>query len=111
MKSAEQVARSQRQRAIMLANPDLVGKLIVLRDVNERPHLGVVMNATADSFEARVQGAKGRHYPADALLWVIGAWEKIDSEQTMLANLKLMLDEAQRWQETLLPFTQRQRAG
>lgn len=106
--SAEQVARKQRQLAIMLANPDLVGKLIVLRDSNGRPRVGIVVNASADAFEAQVHGAKGRHYPADALLWVIGTWEKVDDDRGQMANLKLMLDETQKWQDTLLPFVQRQ---
>ncbi|MBZ0304196.1 MAG: MBL fold metallo-hydrolase [Anaerolineae bacterium] len=108
VRSVEQVARQQRQLAIMLANPDLVGKLVVLRDSNGRPRVGVVVNASADAFEAQVYGAKGRHYPADALLWVIGGWEKVDDDKGLMANLKLRLDEAQQWQDILLPFTQRQ---
>ena len=105
--SPEQVMRKQRQLAIMLANPDLVGKLIVLRDSNGRPRVGVVVNADADSFEARVHSAKGRHYPADALLWVIDMFEKSDDEQGMMANLKVLLDTAQAWQDRLLPFAKR----
>src|SRR5690606_34073459 len=50
--SAEQVARTQRQIAVMLAHPDIVGKLIVLRDSNNRPRVGLVTNASADAFEA-----------------------------------------------------------
>lgn len=106
--SAEQVARKQRQRAIMLANPDIVGKLVVLRDSNFRPRVGVVVNASADAFEAQVYSAKGRHYPADALLWPIGAWEKLDDDKGMMANIKLMLDEAAKWQDLIFPFAQRQ---
>lgn len=108
VQTAEQVARKQRQRAIMLANPDLVRKLIVLRDSNGRPRLGVVTGASIDAFEAQVLKAKGRHYPADALLWVIGDYEKADSDQGLMAHLKQMLDEAGRWQDTLLPFSTRQ---
>jgi uncharacterized protein len=108
VRSPEQVTRKQRQLAIMQAHPDIVGKLVVLRDSNYRPRIGVVTNASQDAFEARVQGAKGRHYPADALLWVIGAVEKVDDEQGLMANLKLLLDEALAWQDQLLPFTRRQ---
>lgn len=108
VRSAEQVARRQRQQAIMLANPDIVGKLIVLRDSNGRPRVGVVSSASADAFEAQVYGAKGRHYPADALLWPVAPWSKPDDNQGLMANLKLMLDEAQKWQDTLLPFERRQ---
>ncbi len=106
--SAEQVARKQRQLAIMLANPTIVGQLVVLRDSNGRPRVGVVTDASADAFEARVHNAKGRHYPADALLWVIAEFEKVDDEQGLLANIKLMIETAQQLQDQLLPFSKRQ---
>ncbi|MBZ0297778.1 MAG: MBL fold metallo-hydrolase [Anaerolineae bacterium] len=106
--SAEQVTRKQRQRAIMLANPDIVGKLIVLRDVHNRPRVGVVTGASQDAFEANVYSAKGRHYPADALLWVIGPWEKADEDKGMLANVGEMIKAARALQDTLLPYEQRQ---
>src|SRR5215207_1280269 len=66
VRSADQVARVFRQRAIMLANPDLVGKLIVLRDSNNRPRVGLVQDGQETSFDAFVLNARGRHYPADA---------------------------------------------
>src|SRR5690606_35779105 len=75
VRSADQVAKVQRQRAIMLMNPDIVGKLVVVRDSNNRPRAGVVIGASLESFEADVAGAKGRNYPADSLLWIIGDWE------------------------------------
>lgn len=108
VRSPEQVARKQRQIAVMQAHPDIVGKLVVLRDSNNRPRAGIVTNASADAFEANVYGAKGRHYPGDALLWVIGTLEKIDDDKGALGNIKLMLDAAQQWQDVLLPFTRRQ---
>ena len=108
VRSAEQVARKQRQRAIMLANPDLVGKLIVLRDSNNRPRVGVVTNAGEDAFEANVHSAKGRNYPADALLWVIADWERPDGDKGTLSNIGEMLKQAKVLQDDLLPFAQRQ---
>jgi len=108
VRSPEQVTRKQRQIAVMQAHPDIVGKLVVLRDSNNRPRAGIVTNASADAFEANVYGAKGRHYPGDALLWVIGKLEKIDDDKGALGNIKLMLDAAQQWQDVLLPFTRRQ---
>src|SRR6185369_1914489 len=40
VRTPEQIERAQRQRMIMMANPDLVGKLVVLRDSNNRPRAG-----------------------------------------------------------------------
>ena len=108
VRSAEQVARKQRQQVIMLANPDIIGKLVVLRDSNNRPRAGVVTGASQDAFEANVYGAKGRHYPADALLWVIGTWEKIDTDKGTLANIGDMLKAAKTLHDVLLPFERRQ---
>jgi Cft2 family RNA processing exonuclease len=107
VRSPEQVARKQRQQAIMLANPDLVGKLVVLRDSNNRPRVGVVVGAGRDAFEANVYHAKGRHYPADALLWVIGTWEKPVGQSTMAA-IGEMVKAAKTLQDDLLSFEQRQ---
>ena len=59
----------------MLQHPDIVGKLIVLRNVNGQVRLGLVKDAGIDSFDAIVQSAKGTHHPADALLWAIGDWQ------------------------------------
>lgn len=103
-----QVARKQRQRAIMLANPDIVGRLVVLRDVHQRPRVGVVTGASQDGFEANVYNAKGRHYAADALLWVIGPWEKVDEDRGVLANIGEMVKAARMLQDTLLPYASRQ---
>ena len=110
VRSAEQVARTKRQRAIMLANPDLVGKLVVLRNSNNQPRLGVVRAADIDSFEADVSGAQGSHYEADALLWVIAPWQGGPSAKgttkTLLNNLH---KQAKSSIDDVLPFATRQR--
>jgi uncharacterized protein len=108
VRTEEQVARAQRRRAVMLAHPDLVGKLVALRDSNNRPRIGVVVNAGVDSFEAEVQGAKGRHYPGDALLWVIGAWERYHEGGGMKSQLNALVRDAKAQQDLLLPFARRQ---
>jgi Cft2 family RNA processing exonuclease len=105
----EQVARKQRQQAIMLANPDIVGKLVVLRDSNNRPKAGIVVNASIDAFEALVYGAKGRHYPADALLWPVGKWEKDQTQEAgTMAQVGEMIKEAKALQDEFLPLSMRQ---
>jgi uncharacterized protein len=108
VRTAEQVTRVQRQRAIMLAHPDIVGQLVVLRDSNNRPRVGVVVNASIDSFEAEVQGAKGRHYPGDALLWAVGKWEGYHEGNGIKSQLTALARSAKANQDTLLPFTRRQ---
>lgn len=103
----EQVARRQRQRAIMRAYPDLVGQLVVLRDVNDRVRAGVVASASEEAFEASVHGAKGRHYPADALVWPLGRWEREPGDKSALAQIGDLLRAARALQDALLPYEQR----
>ncbi|MCB9461525.1 MAG: MBL fold metallo-hydrolase [Anaerolineaceae bacterium] len=107
VKSEQQVQRTQLQRAIMLANPDIVGKLVVLRNSNEQPRLGVVRDADIDSFTAEVANAKGSQYPADALLWAIGPWENTGEGSTK-KQLSDLLKAAKSYVDVLLPFDKRQ---
>ncbi len=107
--TAEQVSRAQRQRAIMLAHPGLVGQLIVLRDSNNRPRIGVVTDASADAFEARVHNARGTHYPADALVWAVAPWHDFPIDQEAgRAKLSTIAQQAQTLQDVLLPLELRQ---
>ncbi|MEO1287898.1 MAG: MBL fold metallo-hydrolase [Chloroflexota bacterium] len=109
IRTEEQVNRAQRQRAIMLANPDIVGKLIVLRNSNDQPRLGVVKSADIDSFDATVQNAKGTHYPADALLWIVGDWRGVDGVQgSMRTQLAALLKNARAHMDAIIPFSMRQ---
>lgn len=109
IQSPEQVARAQRQRTIMLANADIVGKLVVLRNVNDQPRLGIVRNADIDSFEADVQNARGSKHPADALLWVIGPWEGYPAaEGGARAQLAALYKDSRALVESVLPFAKRQ---
>jgi len=108
IRSEEQVNRSRKQRAIMLANPDIVGKLVVLRNSNDQPRLGVVKSADIDSFDATVQNAKGTHYPADALLWVVGQWTGLDGvEGSMRTQLSAMVKNARAHMDAIIPFNMR----
>ncbi|MBE2270164.1 MAG: hypothetical protein IAE80_18140, partial [Anaerolinea sp.] len=106
--SPEQVKRALRRHAIMLANPDLAGKWIVLRDSNNRPRVGVVQQIGKDSFDAVALNAKGRHYPADALIWVIGTWGGAQNNPALTGQLNDRFKAARALQETLLPFERRQ---
>lgn len=120
IRTPEQVARSQRQQAIMLANPDIVGKLIVLRNSNDQPRVGLVRAAGIDHFEAEVPGTRGRMYPADALLWVISDWNGYrasepdpdapaeDRRGGVRSQLRALMQDAQVAQEVILPFSRRQ---
>jgi uncharacterized protein len=106
--SEAQVIRRQRCQAIMLANPDIVGKLVVLRDSNNRPKAGVVVDAGIDAFEAEVSNAKGRHYPGDALLWVIGDWKGYSEGKGKKGQTAALVRNAKVLQDRLLPFVRRQ---
>jgi len=113
VRSEDQVKRVQRCRAVMLANPDIVGKLVVLRNSNNQPRLGVVNNADIDSFDAIVQGAKGSRNPADALVWVIGTWEGYKAEvngqkRSVKAQLSDLMTDARAQRDNFLPFSTRQ---
>ncbi len=108
VRTAEQVTRAQRQRAIMLANPDLVGKLVVLRDSNNRPRAGVVLSGGIDSFEADVHNARGRQYPADALLWVLGNWDGYSEGVGKKGQVGAMLQAVKPLQDHFLPLHLRQ---
>jgi uncharacterized protein len=108
VRSAEQVERAQRGRAIMTAHPGLVGTLVVLRDSNNRPRIGVVKGANIDAFEASVLGAKGRHYPGDALVWVVTRWEGPSEGNALNAALNDWARTAKALGDTLLPYEKRQ---
>lgn len=108
VRTPEQVARNKRRRAIMAAHPKLVGQVIVLRDSNNRPRLGVVVDAKVDGFEAYVRNAKGRHYPADALLWPIGQYRGAPADERRLATLTWLFHSAQEYRDRLLPLAKRE---
>lgn len=106
--SQGQVDAALRRRAIMLANPDIVGKLIVLRNSNDQPRLGVVKSADIDSFEAIVQGAKGSRNPADALLWVVGDWDGVEGvEGSVKTQLTALMKNARAQIDVLFPYSKR----
>jgi Cft2 family RNA processing exonuclease len=109
VKTAEQITRTRQQRVIMLHYPHLIGQVIVVRDSNNRPRVGVVTAASAEAFEARMYNAKGTHYPADALLWVIGPWRDFPTdEETGRARLSEVVQAAKAIQDNVLPLSRRQ---
>ena len=108
VKSSQQVKRTQRCRAIMLANPDIVGKLIVMRNSNGQVRLAVVREASIDRFTAIVHHQRGAAHPADALLWVIGDWKKTSDKKGVRGNLSALMQQARRRKDVLLPFSRRQ---
>jgi uncharacterized protein len=109
VQTQDQVERTKRRRAIMMQNPNIVGKLIVMRNSNNQPRIGLVKNADIDSFEAIVQGSKGSRFPADALLWVIGDWAGVEGvEGGSRKQMNELLKAAKAVQDVILPFTARQ---
>ncbi len=108
VRTPDQVSHSERARLIMMANPDIVGKLVVLRDTNNRPRVGIVQNAAIDSFEAIVHNAKGRHYSGDALLWPIAPWSSFPPDENGKPSLSFTVQAAKLVQDNLLPLFRRQ---
>ena len=110
IRSEAQVKLAQRQREIMLQYPGLVGKAVILRNSNNQPRLGIVKSADIDSFDAVVQNAKGTHYPADALLWVIGDWESSENaDGGVKKQLSDLLKTARAHMDSILPFPVRKK--
>ena len=110
----EQVKRSQISRAIMLANPDIVGKLIVMRDSNGQVRLAVVTGADIDGFTAIVHQQRGARHPGDALLWVIDDWSSGNRGKNTRAGLSGLMKRARGLKGRLLPYRRREelvRAG
>ena len=109
VRAPEQVTRTQHQRAIMLAHPNLIGQLVVLRASSDRPRVGVVSDADAESFEARVHNTKGTHYPADALIWAVAPWRDFPIDQEAgKRRLSALVQAAAGLRDSLLPLAQRQ---
>jgi Cft2 family RNA processing exonuclease len=104
VRTPEQIEKVRKQRAVMLAHPDLIGQFIALRDSNERPRLGVVVNANEEGFEAVVEMTKGRNYPGDQLLWVLGPWEGPPETKGMKDRIAAMAQEARALSDTILPY-------
>lgn len=109
VRTPAQVQRVQRQKAIIGLYPDLVGSLVALRDSNDRLRFGVVMNVDETSFEAEVANTKGRNYPADALLWVFGAWRSYSEGTGLKGQISALTQKARLYSDQLLPFARRQK--
>ncbi len=110
VRPADKVARSLRQREIITQNPGLMSKLIVLRDINGKARIGVVQEVRPDGFKAFIAKSKGQQYPADALVWAIGAWETFPNknpDKGFLGQLNDISDRAQALKEVILPFEKR----
>ncbi|MFQ3672608.1 MAG: MBL fold metallo-hydrolase [Aggregatilineales bacterium] len=83
----EQVTRSLRQRAIMAAHPQLQGQLVAYYGGQGDVQIGIVEETTESSFTLKVGTSQGRQYPADRLLWPLGAWHSDDDDEAALQAL------------------------
>ncbi len=106
--SEDQVKRALRQRAVMMANPDIIGKLVMVRDASEKAYLAVVKNADIASFEAIAEGTKSSFFPADFLVWVLGQWtgynpSTSNEKHSIKSQLSEMADDARSLIALLLP--------
>jgi Cft2 family RNA processing exonuclease len=108
VRTPEQVEKVRQRRAVMRAHPDLIGQLIALRDTNERPRLGVVVDAHEEGFEAVVEATQGRHYSGDQLFWVLGPWQGPPETKGMRERIAALAQEASALRDTILPYERRQ---
>lgn len=109
VRTPAQVKRVELQREIMGLYPDLIGSFVALRDSNERLRFGVVMATDETSFEAEVANTKGRHYPADQLLWVFGPWQSYSDGVGLKGQINALTQKARLYSDQLLPFVSRQK--
>jgi hypothetical protein len=109
VRKPEQVVRSLRQRAIMDSHPNIIGQLVVLKDVNKRVRIGVVQEARPDSFKALMLKAKGQNYPADALVWAIAPMADFPRPENtgLMKHLNLLFQQAEALRDTLMSFERR----
>jgi hypothetical protein len=110
VRSEAQVARMELQRANMLRYPDIVGKLIMFRNSNDQPRLGVVTSADVGSFEAIAHNSKGTHFTGDTLLWDLGKWEGYGDKKTPVrTQLNELFKDARAQVDSVLPALTRQK--
>lgn len=107
VKKKWQIEQARRSRWIMRRNPDLAGKLIVLRNANNQPRLGIVESVGEDGFTGLMQGSKATNHPGYAFVWSLGEWNESDDEHTKV-QLSKMLQEAEAAIERVLPYSKRQ---
>ncbi|MEO0563687.1 MAG: hypothetical protein AAF125_16395 [Chloroflexota bacterium] len=94
----------------MRRNRDLPGKLVVLRNANGDPRIGVVtkIDATAGTFEAIMQGSTATHHQGDTFVWSLGEWRgNMDDVGQTKRDLNALLTRAESTIERVLPFAQR----
>ncbi|MEL6271405.1 MAG: MBL fold metallo-hydrolase, partial [Chloroflexota bacterium] len=102
-----QVEKIVRSHQILRKNPDLPGKLIVLRNANGQPRLGVAETMGGDgSFTGVMQGSKATNHDGDSLVWVIGEFTGSE-EDNIKIYLNEMLSEAESITERVMPFETR----
>ncbi len=107
IKKRWQVEKAIRSRLVMRRNAHIAGQLIVLRNANHQPRLGVVRSVAEDSFTAIMQGSKAMQHDGDHFVWTIGDWEGDDDENIKL-QLNDLLKEAEASIERVVPYSKRQ---
>lgn len=104
------VKLSLRRREIIAKNPNLKGKLIVLRDVNNKVHVGVIQEVRDDGFKIAVARSQAKNYPAEAFVWAIADWEDFPGKNTdkgYMGQISDIADRALALREIILPFEKR----
>ena len=107
VKKRWQVEKALLSRTLMRRNPDLAGQLVVMRNANGQPRLGVVEQVGEDGFIATMQGSNATNHDGDAFVWAIGPWQG-NPERNTKVELHEMLQQVERSIEDVLPYSKRQ---
>ena len=107
IKKRWQVERAMLSRTLMRRYADVAGQLVVMRNANGQPRLGVVESVSEDGFIAVMQGSTATNHDGDALVWPVGAWQG-DSETNTKLQLNEMLQDVEMSIERVLPYSKRQ---
>ncbi len=108
VKKRWQVEKAIQAAHLMRKNPGLAGQLVVLRNPNGDPRLGIVDKTDENGFEGIMQGGGATHHSGDVFVWALGEWrgEADDPGETKKA-LNALLREADVAIERVLPYDKR----
>jgi uncharacterized protein len=103
-----QVEKAIQSAHLMRTNPGLAGQLVVLRNPNGDPRLGVVEKSDETGFEGVMQGGGATHHSGDAFVWALGAWRgENDDPGEMKKALNALMREAEVAVERVMPYDKR----
>ncbi|MFZ4815454.1 MAG: MBL fold metallo-hydrolase [Phototrophicaceae bacterium] len=110
VRKAEQVERMTLGRTLMAAFPNLTGQIVMMRNSNNQPRLGVVTAQRFDGFEGIIQGGDQTSHPGFAFVWALGEYTGggLESKGFVKRWLNDLHAQAEAVLDQLMPFEMRQ---